>query len=88
MMGGGRLEITTILNRQAGCADVIISDTGTGMDRNTLDHLFEPMWTTKNTGSGFGLAIAHQIIVEHGGQIEVVPGLMQGTAFRLSLPLP
>ena len=88
MMGGGRLEITTTLNRQTGCADVIISDTGTGIERDTLEHLFEPMWTTKNTGSGFGLAIAHQIIVEHGGQIEVLPGLRQGTAFRLSLPLP
>ena len=88
MMDGGRLEITTVLNRQSACADVIISDSGTGLDRETLDHLFEPMWTTKSTGSGFGLAIAHEIIVEHGGQIEVVPGLGQGTAFRLSLPLP
>lgn len=87
MMGGGRLVITTRLDLEAGSAEVILSDTGSGMNRNTLDHLFEPMWTTKASGSGFGLAIAHQIIIEHGGQIEVVAGIEHGTTFRLTLPL-
>jgi signal transduction histidine kinase len=87
MMDGGRLLITTSLNRQMGCVQLLISDTGTGIDRETLDHLFEPMWTTKKSGSGFGLAIAQQIMVEHGGQIEVVIGIKPGTTFRLTLPL-
>lgn len=87
MISGGELLITTSVSREAGCAEVLISDTGIGIDRDTLDHLFEPMWTTKKTGSGFGLAIAHQIMNEQGGQIEVLAGIEQGTTFRLTLPL-
>jgi signal transduction histidine kinase len=87
MMSGGKLLITTTMDRVEGCAGVLISDTGIGIDPETLDHLFEPMWTTKESGSGFGLAIAHQIITEHGGQIEVMTGTGQGTTFRLTLPL-
>jgi len=87
MPQGGKLLITTAVDRHLGSAEVIISDTGIGIDPDTLDHLFESMWTTKVSGSGFGLAIAHQIMVEHGGQIEVVAGTKQGTTFRLTLPL-
>ena len=64
MPSGGKLLISTGVNRDAECAEVLISDTGIGMNRETLEHLFEPMWTTKKSGSGFGLAIAHQIMLE------------------------
>jgi signal transduction histidine kinase len=87
MMSGGKLVITTRMDQVEAAAEVIISDTGIGIDPETLDHLFEPMWTTKESGSGFGLAIAHQIITEHGGQIDVTAGTTQGTTFRLTLPL-
>lgn len=87
MPSGGKLLISTGINSDAGCAEILISDTGTGIDLETLDHLFEPMWTTKESGSGFGLAIAHQIMLEHSGQIEVIGEIQQGAAFRLSLPL-
>lgn len=87
MTSGGKLRITTAMDHLGGCAEVLISDTGIGIDPETLDHLFEPMWTTKESGSGFGLAIAHQIITEHGGQIEVTAGTEQGTTFSLTLPL-
>jgi signal transduction histidine kinase len=87
MPQGGQLSITTSADHQVGSAEVIIKDTGIGIDQDTLDHLFEPMWTTKTSGSGFGLAIAHQIMIETGGQIEVVGGTEPGTTFRLTLPL-
>ena len=87
MPAGGQLVIETTLCRDSDAADVMISDTGTGIAPETLDHLFEPMWTTKTSGSGFGLAIAQQTMIEHGGEIEVVDGTQQGTTFRLSLPL-
>ena len=45
------------------------------------------MWTTKETGSGFGLAIAREIALAHGGQIESVSEARQGATFRLTLPL-
>jgi len=88
MSQGGQIEITTRLDRHARVAELVFRDSGTGIDPRTLDHLFEPMWTTKDSGSGFGLAIAHEIMVEHGGQIEAIGGQQQGAAFRLTLPLP
>lgn len=88
MSQGGQIEITTRLDRHARVAELVFRDSGTGIDPRALDHLFEPMWTTKDSGSGFGLAIAHEIMVEHGGQIEAIGGQQQGAAFRLTLPLP
>lgn len=87
MPQGGKLLIATNMERRAATAEVIISDTGIGIDPDTLDHLFEPMRTTKASGSGFGLAIAQRIMVEHGGHIEVVLGKARGTTFRLTLPI-
>jgi two-component system, NtrC family, sensor kinase len=69
--------------------EVSISDTGTGMKRETLAHIFEPMFTTKQigTGAGLGLAICDQIVRQHAGTIvaESEPG--HGTKFTIRLPL-
>jgi len=87
MPAGGKLVIQAGLDEDSNAAVITISDTGTGIDPETIDHLFEPMWTTKASGSGFGLTIAHETMIEHDGEIEVVPRADRGTTFRLTLPL-
>jgi two-component system, NtrC family, sensor kinase len=87
MPDGGRLEISTRLDRDDGMVELTLRDTGMGIDSDAMEHIFEPMWTTKPSGSGFGLAIAHDIIVEHGGQIEAVCEQRQGATFIVRLPL-
>jgi len=87
MPKGGELEITTRLDRISRSAEVLFCDSGIGIEPSVIEHLFELMWTTKEAGSGFGLAIAHEIAIEHGGKIEIVPEQHEGAAFRLSLPL-
>jgi signal transduction histidine kinase len=67
--------------------ELILRDTGVGVDSGALEYIFEPMWTTKPSGSGFGLAIAREIITEHGGQIEAVCEQRQGATFIVRLPL-
>jgi nitrogen fixation/metabolism regulation signal transduction histidine kinase len=50
---------------------ISVTDTGTGIDKEHLDHIFDPYFTTKQAGTGLGLAIVHKIIEAHGGEVRV-----------------
>lgn len=69
--------------------DVIINDTGTGIDKAIIDRIYEPFFTTKEVGkgTGMGLSVAHGIVTGLGGELNVesVPGT--GTTFTVRLPL-
>ena len=87
MPDGGQLEITTRYLHHSRQVEIIFSDSGAGIAPNVVEHLFEPMFTTKESGSGLGLLIARDIIAEHHGQIELVSGSPAGAVFRLILPV-
>jgi len=87
MPEGGRIEIVSHLNRHQGAAELTLRDTGIGIEPAIIDHLFEPMRTSKTSGSGFGLAIAREIMTAHYGRIEVLKDQKRGAAFHLTFPL-
>jgi len=68
---------------------VSVSDTGVGMDEETLGHIFEPFFTTKGIGAGTGLGLAavYGTVRSHAGTIDVQSELGQGSVFRIYLPL-
>ena len=67
--------------------EITISDTGVGMDSETLNNMYNPFFTTKPNGTGLGLSIVYQIILEHGGQITVDSEIDNGTTFKILLPV-
>ena len=101
MPGGGKLVIETenVVLDEAYCRTHLgaipgnyvllsISDNGTGMDKDTLEHIFEPFYTTKDPGkgTGLGLAIVYGIVKDHRGYIACYSELGEGTIFRIYLP--
>jgi two-component system NtrC family sensor kinase len=86
MPNGGELEISTRYLPLPQQVEIMFSDSGVGIAPNVVEHLFEPMFTTKQSGSGLGLVIAREIIAEHRGRIELVSGL-SGAVFLLALPV-
>jgi signal transduction histidine kinase len=66
---------------------ILVEDAGPGIDQATLRHLFDPFFSTKETGMGMGLAISQTIIQDHKGSITVDSTPGAGTVFRVTLPL-
>ncbi|MED4015954.1 sensor histidine kinase [Sutcliffiella cohnii] len=85
MDGLGRLSIYSVKKEQT--YEIYIKDSGTGMDEATEKAVFNPFFTSKETGTGLGLTIVQRIIDDHHGKIEVFETSKNGTTFLITLPL-
>jgi len=85
MPEGGTVEVTT--TQKGGSIVVSIEDTGPGIPGDVMSKLFVPFFTTRQTGSGLGLAVTKRIIDNHGGDIEVMSEIGKGTRFDVSIPI-
>lgn len=100
MPAGGKITIRTenisidneqcqlILQSKPGSyVRISIEDTGMGMEKETLDHVFEPFFSTKgDKGTGLGLSVVYGIIKQHGGFINVYSEKGEGSVFKIYLP--
>jgi signal transduction histidine kinase len=82
---GGVVTVKTRVSDSA--AEIAVIDRGSGIDPKNLENIFNPFFTTKPDGMGFGLAIISKIVEEHGGHIAVESTPGEGSVFRIELPL-
>jgi PAS domain S-box-containing protein len=93
MPDGGSLRVTTTLDTLASggysrpAVRIDFSDSGQGIPPENLARIFEPFFTTKDAGSGLGLSISYELIVELGGDISVVSEAGVGSTFTIRLPV-
>ncbi len=70
------------------CIRISVSDKGTGMDKKTIQHIYDPFFSTKaiGKGTGLGLSVVYGIVSQHGGCIRVESEINRGTTFEIYLP--
>jgi len=74
------------IGRRDSFASVVVSDTGRGIAPQNLPNIFRPFYTTKGDGTGLGLSLAHRIVEDHHGRIEVSSVVGKGSTFTVLLP--
>lgn len=85
MPEGGKFNISTYSKNGHVCTE--FQDSGEGIAPEHLSSIFDPFYTTKETGIGLGLSISHQIVKSHGGNIQVTSEIGKGTTFTVYLPI-
>jgi len=85
MPGGGEIRVTT--DFADGYAVLRVSDTGSGIPTDVAGRIFEPFCTTKESGTGLGLAVCQRIVEDHKGEIAYASSPGKGTTFTVKLPV-
>jgi len=86
MPDGGVLTISASVKNDE--LQIAVSDTGIGIPEELMTKIFEPYFTTKESGTGLGLTITFKIVKEHNGEITVESTPSKGSTFTIHLPLP
>ena len=84
--GSRALVIRTAEDESNGML-VSVRDSGPGLNPNSLEHLFDPFYTTKPDGIGMGLAISRSIVEAHGGRLWATPNEPKGAVLQFTLPI-
>ena len=84
---GHRTLVLRATRADAATVEVAVQDSGTGIEKTVLDHIFDPFYTTKADGLGMGLAIVRSIVEAHGGQVRAANSPDGGATFSFTLPV-
>jgi len=86
-VGSGGVRVYTRRGAQPRTAEVVVEDDGPGIVEELAAKIFDPFFSTKDGGTGLGLALTHQIVRDHGGSIRVDSRPGHGAAFIVALPI-
>ncbi len=84
--GGGCIELRAEADERAGWVRIEVADDGPGLPEEESERLFEPFVTTKEGGTGLGLALVRQVVERHGGEVELLSRSEGGALARFTLP--
>ena len=87
MESGGELGVELSADEENHRIEIRVSDTGCGIPGEHLSRIFDPYFTTKSTGTGLGLAVAHNIMEAMGGKIKISSQPGKGTTFCIAIPI-
>jgi len=85
MQNGGKLTVRTRLIKDT--VEIVVEDTGVGIEKKVIDRIFVPFFTTKARGVGLGLSIVNNIVLKHHGMTSVESEKDKGTIFKVILPI-
>lgn len=85
MPEGGEIFLTTTLRKKE--IEIQVEDTGPGVPDEQRQQIFEPFVSTKEDGTGLGLAVSYGIMAAHGGSLDLISGRGRGACFRITLPV-
>ena len=90
MPAGGTLSLHTVYNKAENDVRIVVKDNGVGIARDSMAHIFEPFYTTRQRGvnknSGLGLPIVYSLLKASQGDIKVQSSLRKGTSVKITLP--
>jgi signal transduction histidine kinase len=96
MPEGGKLRLSVsskwisregLEDGQRQYVEVCVEDTGVGMEREVIQNIFNPFFTTKDKGTGLGLTVSHGIVQDHEGWVDVESEIGKGSVFKVYLPV-
>jgi len=81
------VRLQGIDNGSRPLVELVVKDSGIGIEAGEVDRIFQPFYTTKERGTGLGLSVVHQIVTDHDGHITVDSTIDEGTTFKITLPM-
>ena len=87
MPDGGNLTVDLSWQMMQNKFNLVIKDTGSGIDEENLEKIFNPFFTTNSRGTGLGLAMVRRMVEVHGGDVSVKSNSGEGSEFTVTLPI-
>jgi two-component system NtrC family sensor kinase len=81
------LTLSSTYDEKNNIAKICVCDTGVGIEKENLEHIFDPFFSTKEKGTGLGLSVVNGIVTRHNGKVDIDSTPGKGTSICVTLPI-